>query len=76
VIEVASALHELGLGDPRLIEAGGIVGERGWAAAFALEASGIAMGTQSLGADETSILDSSEVQDLGHLMEGWQDREF
>lgn len=34
------------------------------------------MGTQSLGADETSILDSSEVQDLGHLMEGWQDREF
>lgn len=29
MIEVASALHELGLGDPRLIEAGGIVGERG-----------------------------------------------
>jgi NAD(P)H-dependent flavin oxidoreductase YrpB (nitropropane dioxygenase family) len=55
VPEVASPLHELGQGDLHLIAAGGI-GETGWAAGSLLEPPGLAIGTQYLGAEETSVL--------------------
>jgi nitronate monooxygenase len=53
--EVADALHDLGLGDIPLIAAGGIADGRGCAAALALGAAGIVMGTRFLAAEETSI---------------------
>jgi nitronate monooxygenase len=55
--EVGDALQDLGLGDVPLIAAGGIADGRGCAAALALGAAGIVMGTRFLGAEETSIPD-------------------
>jgi len=53
--EVADTLQQNGLDDISLVAAGGIVDGRGCAAALALGASGVVMGTRFLAATETQI---------------------
>ncbi|KAJ5100128.1 hypothetical protein N7532_007129 [Penicillium argentinense] len=53
--EVADALSDHGIDGLPLIAAGGIIDGRGCAAALALGASGVVMGTRFLAAEETSI---------------------
>nr|POE54130.1 nitronate monooxygenase [Quercus suber] len=55
VPEVADALDAAGMGEIPLVAAGGIVESRGAAAAFALGAQGVVMGTRFLAATEIDI---------------------